>query len=139
MLVSLNFRTCETCISYKTLLKAIEEKLISYNYCCFFQQGKGLFALRLFKEGDTIFEEKPFVCCQFSWNAEYGYLACDNCMSPLENAEENARRLSGKRDIILPYPECCETKKEFITECEACGVKYCSNECKSEALQRYNN
>lgn len=102
------------------------------------EKGKGLFALRSFKEGDIILEEKPFVCCQFSWNTEYGYLACDNCLKPLENAEENARRLSGKRDLILPYPECCETKKESITECDACGVKYCSSECKTVAYQRYH-
>ena len=57
-------------------------------------------------------------------------------MRPLENAEENARRLTGKPDIVLPYPECCETKKELITECSSCGVKYCSNDCKSEAFQR---
>ncbi|XP_051171373.1 histone-lysine N-trimethyltransferase SMYD5 [Leptopilina boulardi] len=102
------------------------------------EKGKGLFALRSFKEGDTIFEEKPFICCQFSWNAEYGYLACDNCLKPLETAEENVRRLSEKSNIILPYPECCETKTELITECELCGVKYCSNGCKIEALQRYH-
>ncbi|XP_034948079.1 SET and MYND domain-containing protein 5 [Chelonus insularis] len=101
-------------------------------------KGKGLFALRLYKEGEIIFEEKPVVCCQFSWNADYGYLACDNCMSPLETAEENARRLTGKKDLILPYSECCETKKDLITECPACGVKYCSNECLNEALVKYH-
>ncbi|XP_033214772.1 SET and MYND domain-containing protein 5 [Belonocnema kinseyi] len=101
-------------------------------------KGKGLFALRSYKEGETILEEKPLVCCQYSWNADYGYSACENCLSPLETAQENVFRLCGKRDIILPYPECCETKKEFITDCETCGVKYCSSECKSQAFQRYH-
>lgn len=90
----------------------------------------------MYKEGSIIFEEKPIVCCQFSWNAEYGYLACDNCLKPLENAEENARRLTGKLDIILPHMECCETEKNLITECSVCGTKYCSNECQNEALER---
>ncbi|XP_012283489.1 SET and MYND domain-containing protein 5 [Orussus abietinus] len=102
------------------------------------EKGKGLFAVRSYKEGDIIFEEKPFVSCQFSWNADYGYLACDNCMKPLENAEENARRLCGKKDIILSHMECCETNKELITECPLCGIQYCSKDCQNEAFQRYH-
>ncbi|KAK0161251.1 hypothetical protein PV327_009741 [Microctonus hyperodae] len=102
------------------------------------EKGKGLFARRSFKEGDIIFEEKPIVCCQFAWNADYKYLACDNCMCPLENAEENARRLTGKTNLILPYAECCETKKELITECSLCGTKYCSNECLNDAMKKYH-
>lgn len=103
------------------------------------EKGKGLFATHLYKEGNIILEEKPIVCCQFSWNADYGYLACDNCLTPLETAEENARRLTGKSDIILPHMECCETKKNLIMECSACGIKYCSTECQNEALQRYHS
>ncbi|XP_008546011.1 histone-lysine N-trimethyltransferase SMYD5 [Microplitis demolitor] len=102
------------------------------------EKGKGIFALRAFKEDEIIFEEKPVVCCQFSWNSDYGYLACDNCMYPLENAEENARRLTGKNDLILPYPECCEIKKESIVECPACGNKFCSPDCLNEALSKYH-
>jgi hypothetical protein len=52
----------------------------SYDLFVVFEQGKGLFALKPFKAGDVIFEEKPLVCCQFAWNAAYGYLACDFCM-----------------------------------------------------------
>lgn len=85
-----------------------------------------------------ILEEKPVLCCQFSWNAEYGYSACDNCMRPLETAEENVRRLTGNSSIVLPHMEHCETKKELITECPACGVKYCSSECQDEAFQKYH-
>lgn len=43
-------------------------------------QGKGLFAKKNFKAGDVIFEEDPLVCCQFAWNEQYGYAACDHCM-----------------------------------------------------------
>ncbi|KAK2578816.1 hypothetical protein KPH14_012034 [Odynerus spinipes] len=103
------------------------------------EKGKGLFSTRLYQEGSIILEEKPIVCCQFSWNSDYGYLACDNCLTPLETAEENARRLTGKLDIILPHMECCETKKNLITECSACGTKYCNNECRNEAFQRYHS
>lgn len=83
-----------------------------------------------------ILEEKPIVCCQFSWNSDYRYLACNHCLRPLETSEENAQRLTGNSNLILPYSECCETNKNLITECPACGIKYCSIECKNEAFQR---
>lgn len=102
------------------------------------EKGKGFFATRPYNEGNVILEEKPVVCCQFSWNSEYGYLACDNCLKALETAEENVRRLTGNSTIILPHAECCETKKDLITECPNCGVKYCSIECQIEAYQRYH-
>jgi hypothetical protein len=95
-----------------------------------------LFARTAYKEGDIILEEQPLVCCQFSWNADYKYLACDYCLQPLESAEENACRLTGKKDLILPFPECCETEKMFIKDCETCGIKYCSTECQNDAWQR---
>ncbi|XP_043265887.1 SET and MYND domain-containing protein 5 [Colletes gigas] len=103
------------------------------------EKGKGLFATRPFKDGDVILEEKPIVCCQFSWNLEYGYLACDNCLTPLETAEENVHRLTENPAIILPHAECCETKKDLITECPECGTKYCSIECQNEAYSRYHS
>ncbi|XP_011304682.1 SET and MYND domain-containing protein 5 [Fopius arisanus] len=102
------------------------------------EKGKGLVALRSYEENETIFEEKPVVCCQFAWNEDLRYLACDNCLAPLETAEENARRLSGKKDLVLPYPECCETKTQSVTECPACGIKYCSEGCLLEASQKYH-
>ncbi|XP_012261874.2 histone-lysine N-trimethyltransferase SMYD5 [Athalia rosae] len=102
------------------------------------EKGKGIVATRSFKEGEVIFQEKPIVCCQFSWNAEYGYSACDNCLKPLETATENVRRLTGKPELVLPYPECCPTKKELIVACPDCEVKYCSSECQEESLARYH-
>ncbi|XP_043270494.1 SET and MYND domain-containing protein 5 [Venturia canescens] len=101
-------------------------------------KGKGLFARHNIKEGEQILVEKPILCCQFAWSTDYGYLSCDNCMRPLETAEENVRRLTGKTNIILPYPQCCETQKETIVECQACGIKYCCKECLDEANAKYH-
>lgn len=101
-------------------------------------KGKGLFALKEFKVGDVIFEERPLVCCQFPWNADYGYASCDFCMRPLECAEENARRLSGKTGLLLPYPQCCPTQKDKQTECASCAVRYCSEQCRIEAWAQYH-
>ena len=102
----------------------------------FILQGKGLFSNRAFKEGDVILEEKPVICCQFLWNSQFGYLACDNCLKPLETAEENVHRLTGNPNFVVPHKECCEVNKSLITECHQCGVKYCSIECQNEAFQR---
>ncbi|MPC29414.1 SET and MYND domain-containing protein 5 [Portunus trituberculatus] len=82
--------------------------------------GKGLFATKNFKTGDVIFEERPLVSCQFLWNAAYGYLACDFCIKPLEAAEENASRLAQNPQLSLPFPECCDTKKDTFIECPYC-------------------
>ncbi|GAB6024922.1 SET and MYND domain-containing protein 5 [Chamberlinius hualienensis] len=102
-------------------------------------KGKGLFAKKSFQCGDIIFEERPLVCCQFLWNAMYGYAACDYCMKSLETAEENVRRLlGGKSDVSLPYPECCETKKESQVSCPECNIKYCNEECRKSGLEQYH-
>lgn len=76
------------------------------------------------------------MCCQFAWNEDYQYLACEYCLRPLETAEENAQRLTANRNLNLPFPEYCETKKHLISECEACDKKYCSAECKTEAWMK---
>lgn len=102
----------------------------------FVLQGKGLFSNRTFKEGDAILEERPVVCCQFPWNSEFGYSACDHCLRPLETAEENVRRLTGNPNFVVPHKECCDVNKSLITACPLCGVKYCSVECQNEAFQR---
>ncbi|PSN44796.1 SET and MYND domain-containing protein 5 [Blattella germanica] len=101
-------------------------------------KGKGLFAVKPFKAGEVIFEERPLVCCQFAWNYAYGYLACDFCLRPLESAEENVRRLTRKKDLILPYPHCCPTNKETHTDCPSCGVQYCNTSCKDQAWNQYH-
>uniref|UniRef100_A0A1Y1L0P8 SET domain-containing protein n=1 Tax=Photinus pyralis TaxID=7054 RepID=A0A1Y1L0P8_PHOPY len=59
-------------------------------------------------------------------------------LSPLESAQENARRLTGNPELILPYPECCTTNKNSIVSCSTCGVEYCSVHCQNEAFNRYH-
>nr|CAD7573418.1 unnamed protein product [Timema californicum] len=101
-------------------------------------KGKGLFATQCFNAGDIIFEERPLVCCQFSWNGAYRYAACDFCMRPLESTEENARRLTGKKDLVLPYPECCPTDKKSHIQCKQCSVRYCCADCRDAAWSQYH-
>lgn len=101
-------------------------------------KGKCLYAKTAIPKGSVIFEEEPFVCCQFSWNAACKYKACNHCLRPLETAEDNARRLTGNPALELKFPECCETKIECFTSCPACGVEYCSENCHVAALDQYH-
>ncbi|XP_066150687.1 histone-lysine N-trimethyltransferase SMYD5 [Euwallacea fornicatus] len=101
-------------------------------------KGKCLCATSNIQEGTVIFEEEPLVSCQFSWNACCKYKACDHCLRPLETAEENVRRLTGNPLLELPYPECCQTKQLEITSCPACGIQYCSEWCRTTALEQYH-
>lgn len=105
--------------------------------CKIYFQGKGLFATRDINVGEVIVEEEPIISCQFSWNALYGYQSCSHCMTPLETAEENARRLTKKHELVLPYPQCCITKKSTIVEC-ICGDRYCSEACRVKAFDQYH-
>jgi hypothetical protein len=57
---------------------------------------------------------------------------------PLETAQENAQRLTGKPDLELPFPECCATDKAKFTSCSLCGTEYCSVECQSAAYNQYH-
>lgn len=93
-----------------------------------------------FKEGDVIFEEEAFVSCQFSWNAAYGYAACDHCMRPLETTEQNVRRLASDQTISVPFQEHDPTKQwlDQFCVCVQCGTKYCSEDCRVDALKKYH-
>ncbi|XP_050312961.1 histone-lysine N-trimethyltransferase SMYD5 [Anthonomus grandis grandis] len=101
-------------------------------------KGKSLHATRHIPKDTVIFEEDPLICCQLAWNAACKYRACDHCLRPLETAEENSQRLTGKPAYSLPYPEFCQTKKEDITSCPDCGVEYCSEICKTIANEQYH-
>lgn len=46
--------------------------------------------------------------------------------------------MTGKHEIVLPFPQCCQTSKDQIVICEACGVFYCSNECRIKAFNQYH-
>lgn len=101
-------------------------------------KGRGLFALRDFRKGETLFREKPLVSVQFSWNAVYGYASCHHCLEPLETANENAVRLANDANIVLPNHECCATRKNFHVKCPNCPVMFCSTSCQEEAWNGYH-
>uniref|UniRef100_A0A8C5H541 Protein-lysine N-trimethyltransferase SMYD5 n=1 Tax=Gouania willdenowi TaxID=441366 RepID=A0A8C5H541_GOUWI len=104
----------------------------------FIFQGKGLFAKKSIRKGETIFIERPLVCAQFLWNAQYKYKACDFCLRALETAEENAQRLSGIPGLSLPHPELCPVRPELHQTCPQCQVMYCSSECRQRAADQYH-
>uniref|UniRef100_A0A667WNF5 Protein-lysine N-trimethyltransferase SMYD5 n=1 Tax=Myripristis murdjan TaxID=586833 RepID=A0A667WNF5_9TELE len=101
-------------------------------------KGKGLFAKRSIKKGESIFIERPLVSAQFLWNALYKYRACEYCLRALETAEENARRLSGVPGLSLPHPELCSVRPELHQACPQCQVMYCSSECRQAAADQYH-
>uniref|UniRef100_A0A8C2CQA4 Protein-lysine N-trimethyltransferase SMYD5 n=1 Tax=Cyprinus carpio TaxID=7962 RepID=A0A8C2CQA4_CYPCA len=101
-------------------------------------KGKGLFAKRPFKKGDTIFIEQPLVSSQFLWNALYKYRACEYCLRALETAEENSRRLSGRAALSLPHPELCKVRPDRHQACPHCQVMYCSAECRQAAWEQHH-
>ncbi|XP_067389643.1 histone-lysine N-trimethyltransferase SMYD5 [Emydura macquarii macquarii] len=101
-------------------------------------KGKGLFATRNIRKGETIFSEKPVVSSQFLWNALCRYKACDHCLRALETAEENAQRLLGKSYRVLPHPEQCGIRKDWHQHCPHCQVAYCSAECRQSAFEQYH-
>ncbi|KAM6135880.1 LOW QUALITY PROTEIN: protein-lysine N-trimethyltransferase SMYD5 [Phoenicopterus ruber ruber] len=100
-------------------------------------KGKGLFATKNIRKGETVFVERPVVSSQFLWNALYNYRACDHCLRALETAEENAQRLLGKSSLVLPHPEQCSIRKDLHQQCR-CQVTYCSAECRQAALEQYH-
>lgn len=99
-----------------------------------------MIASKNFAEGDVIFEEEAFVSSQFSWNQAYGYSACDHCMRPLETVLENVRRLANQPALVLPLMEHDPTAAwlEQFTQCPQCKVRYCSEDCRMEALKKYH-
>ncbi|XP_053670061.1 histone-lysine N-trimethyltransferase SMYD5 [Anopheles nili] len=104
------------------------------------EKGRGLYATELIRQGTIIIEEEPLISCQYSWNAAYGYLACEYCLRPLETAERNAQRLANDPSILLPRTECCTVEPLLSnhTKCQQCGVLYCSSDCLNNALNRYH-
>uniref|UniRef100_A0A669DMK4 Protein-lysine N-trimethyltransferase SMYD5 n=1 Tax=Oreochromis niloticus TaxID=8128 RepID=A0A669DMK4_ORENI len=108
------------------------------NSLLFMLQGKGLFAKRSMKKGETIFIERPLVSAQFLWNTLYKYKACEYCLRALETAEGNARRLSGIPGLSLPHPELCRVRPEQHQACPQCQVMYCSSECRQAAADQYH-
>ncbi|CAL1526150.1 unnamed protein product [Lymnaea stagnalis] len=101
-------------------------------------KGKGLLGNTIFQKGDVIFEEKPLVSAQFSWNELYKYLACEYCLRSLETAEEMAKRLTNNPGLSLPYPECCDLDTSQFAQCPDCQILYCSSVCRDLAASQYH-
>ncbi|XP_044150841.1 SET and MYND domain-containing protein 5 [Bufo gargarizans] len=120
------------CVEPMPARRAVEIRFINSG------KGRGLFAARSIRKGDTIFQEKPLVSAQFQWNALYRYRACDHCLRSLETAEENAQRLSANVHVTLPYPELCSVQNGLHQQCPQCQVSYCSAECLRAAREQYH-
>lgn len=61
-------------------------------------------------------------------------------MRPLETVSENLRRLTNQSNFGVPLTEHCQTTnwiKQF-TLCPRCKVRYCSEDCRMEALKKYH-
>lgn len=103
-------------------------------------QGRCMIATNHIYAGQTILTEKPLVCSQFLWNAAYGYSACAFCLTPLEDAQENVRRLAADATLTLPYlAECCVTDKSKHTGCVyGCTERYCSVQCRDDASKLFH-
>lgn len=101
-------------------------------------KGRGLFSRRTIRKGEPVFVERPVVSSQFLWNTLYKYRACEYCLRALEGAEENARRLSGKPGLSLPFPELCRVQADRHQACPQCQVMYCSSECRQAAVDQYH-
>ncbi|XP_026478679.1 SET and MYND domain-containing protein 5 [Ctenocephalides felis] len=102
-------------------------------------KGRSLFAKQDIKAEEKIFEEEPIVSCQFSWNKVYDYKACDFCMSPLETAEENAKRLSADNSLELPFKSSCSVDPLQHVKCFQCGELFCSQICLDKANELYHS
>jgi len=99
-----------------------------------------MIAKKCFNPGDIILEEEALVSCQYSWNREYGYLACDHCMRPLETIQENIHRLANDPTLQVPLQQHDPTKHwiENFTFCPRCNIRYCSEDCLREAYAKYH-
>ncbi|XP_059173107.1 histone-lysine N-trimethyltransferase SMYD5-like [Physella acuta] len=101
-------------------------------------KGRGLVSCNSFQKGDTLFEEKPLVCAQFSWNELYKYLACEYCLRSLESAEDMVKRLTTNPSLTLPHPECCQVDPSKYAACPQCKKMYCSVACRDQAASQYH-
>lgn len=110
------------------------------SYCVQFiddLKGSGMFSTGKILKNDVIFQEEPFVSCQFSWNKVYKYLACDYCMRSLETPTEMCSRLIGVQFNSLPFQEKAPTPIEIV-KCSGCEAVYCSEKCRVKAWESYH-
>lgn len=105
------------------------------------EKGRGLFTTRPLMKNEVIFEERPLICCQFSWNRFYGYKGCDYCLKPLESPQDNARRLLRDNSFVLPItPDASDGDSSVqIFQCSSCGTEYCSEACRVASANEYHS
>mmetsp|Transcript_41295 Transcript_41295/g.106857 ORF Transcript_41295/g.106857 Transcript_41295/m.106857 type:complete len:245 (+) Transcript_41295:160-894(+) len=123
-------------LSFSYYQEKLAEHLIEVKYIDRVR-GKGVFAKQAVEQGKVILRERSLAVSQYLWNKVCKYEACDNCMYPLETAQQTAIRLSGGRPFALSFQlECCPNstgRTSLFVECECCGERYCSFQCKEEA------
>lgn len=61
-------------------------------------------------------------------------------MRPLETVAENIRRLTNESNFVMVLSEQDPTLAwiKHFTECPMCHVRYCSEDCRVEALKSYH-
>lgn len=112
------------------------------------RKGKGLVALRDFKQGDEIFHEEPLVCAPPFFPAQEKPLCCSNCMRYLDTREAMVDRMvahvkqsdKAKAAALPRFDELCPPFSETEGQmCQGCGVEvYCTTQCKDDAWRRYH-
>ncbi|VDM32385.1 unnamed protein product [Hydatigera taeniaeformis] len=104
------------------------------------EKGRGLFTTRPLMKDEIIFEEKPLICCQLSWNRFYGFKSCDYCLKPLESPQDNARRLLHDNSFVLPVIlGTIDGHSPVQTfRCPSCEVEYCSETCRVASESEYH-
>jgi SET and MYND domain-containing protein 5 len=99
-------------------------------------KGRGLFALRSFKEGEAILIEKPVAALQHPENAT-SIRVCAHCLAPLGNIRS---QLMQRLDSVIRDPNIIKAVDAVIgTENDSyfknftcprqCGLNFCSQEC----------
>ncbi|KAM3171688.1 hypothetical protein ACTXT7_016117 [Hymenolepis weldensis] len=103
-------------------------------------KGRALVTTRKVRKGEVIFTERPLICCQLSWNRCNGHRCCDYCLKPLENPQDNARRLTRQASLNLPVvpgaPSCDSVVPVF--HCATCLTEYCSLDCSTASQLEYH-
>ncbi|KAM7541608.1 hypothetical protein Aperf_G00000030644 [Anoplocephala perfoliata] len=104
------------------------------------EKGHALVTTRPLKKGEIVFTERPLLCCQLSWNRFYGHRCCDYCLKPLENPQDNARRLTGQQYLTLPDVPSAPPGNSLVSvfTCPSCKTEYCCETCLIAARNDYH-
>lgn len=104
------------------------------------EKGRALVTAKPLKEGELIFTERPLLCCQLSWNRYYGHRCCDYCLKPLENPQDNARRLTNQQNLTLPDVPGAPSRNSAVPVfiCPSCKTEYCCETCLNASWNDYH-